>query len=239
MPITDDQHEGAARADTADRRTLPPLDERVTAAQLSDSLDSLEVRGQVLDGRIRPLRGGSRIVGRARTIRFEPVTRPAAEVYADPDPYRPFIEFMDGVRRDEVVVVATGGDERTAYWGELFSAAALGRGAVGLVCDSYTRDRGRVEALGFPVFSLGTRPLDYRGRMRIAGVQEPVVCAGVRVCPGDLVLAEDDGIVVVPAAAEEGAVERANRRAATESTVLRELLSGRTIGEVWDDHGVL
>ncbi|MGQ4513141.1 RraA family protein [Streptomyces sp. DW26H14] len=233
MAITDDQQDPAAH------RGLPPLDERVTAAQLSDSLDSFQVRGQVLDGRVRPLQKGVRVVGRARTIRFEPVTSPAEEVYAEPDPYRPFIDFMAGVRRDEVVVVATGGDERTAYWGELFSAAALGQGAVGVVCDSYTRDRGKVEALGFPVFSLGTRPLDYRGRMRIAAAQQPVVCAGVRIAPGDLVVAEDDGIVVVPARIEAVAVERANQRAATESTVLEELLSGRTIGEVWDEHGVL
>lgn len=215
------------------------LDERVTSAQLSDSLDADGVRGYVMDGRVAALRRGHRVAGTARTIRFEPVTEPAETAYRHPDPYREFITFMDGVRDGDVIIVATGGDERTAYWGELFSAAARGSGAVGVICDGFTRDRARIEALDFPVFSIGTRPIDFRARMRVAGHQEPVVCGGVEVHPGDLVLGDDDGVVVAPVAARPAAVARANERAATESTVLRELLDGRSIGEVWAAHGVL
>ncbi|WP_210414805.1 RraA family protein [Microlunatus elymi] len=222
---------------------LPPssavLDDRVTSAQLSDSLDALGERGHVMSAAIRPLRPGARIVGRARTIRFEPIAEPAEVVYQNPDPYRPFIEFMDGVQQGDMIVVGTGGDQRSAYWGELFSAAAIGRGAIGVICDSYTRDRPKVEALGFPVFSAGTRPLDYRARMRIESTQQPITCADVQVSPGDLVLADDDGIVVVPEAVREQTVRRANERATTESTVLDELLGGRTLGEVWNAYGVL
>ena len=235
MASTDTIHSRSAEGEDL----TAALDDRVTAAQLSDSLDSIGARGNVLEGQVRPLRSGNRMVGIARTIRFEPVSGAIDEVYSEPDPYRTFIDFMAGVQPGDVIVIATGGDERTAYWGELFSAAAIGRGALGVVCDGYTRDRDKVEALGFPVFSLGTRPLDYRGRMRIASVQEPVLCAGVPVSPGDLVLAEDDGIVVVPDAVRSEAVELANTRARTESTVLQELLGGKSIGEVWDRYGVL
>ena len=220
-------------------RSRAELDARVTSDQLSDSLDALGVRGQVMTGDIGALQRPARIAGPARTIRFEPITTSVEAAYRTADPYRPFIEFMDGVQPGEVIVVSTGGDRRTAYWGELFSAAALGRGAVGVVCDSYTRDRPKVEALGFPVFSAGTRPLDYRARMQIVAAQLPVRCGDVDVAPGDLVLADTDGIVVVPDGVHEPAVSRANQRAGTESSVLDQLLAGRSIGEVWTTYGVL
>jgi 4-hydroxy-4-methyl-2-oxoglutarate aldolase len=224
---------------TVTRTGLPALSDAVTAAQLADSLDAIGVRNQVLDGAIRPLVPGHRIAGSARTIRFGPVTKPPETAYAEPNPYDDFIAFMDGVEPGDVIVVATGGDGRTAYWGELFSAAAIGHGAAGVICDSYTRDRAKVTALGFPVFSTGTRPIDFRARMRVTGIQVPVTLGGVRVGPGDLVLAEDDGIVAVPADLIGRATELANARAATESTVLQELLAGHTIGDVWRRHGVL
>jgi 4-hydroxy-4-methyl-2-oxoglutarate aldolase len=224
---------------TATSTGLPALSDAVTAAQLSDSLDAIGVRDQVLDGSIRPLVPGYRIAGPARTIAFEPVTEATEVAYAEPNPYDEFIAFMDGVQPGDVIVVATGGDGRTAYWGELFSAAAIGRGAAGVICDSYTRDRAKVAALGFPLFSTGTRPIDFRARMRVAAIQAPVMLGGVRVGPDDLLLAEDDGIVAVPARVIGQATELANTRAATESTVLQELLAGHTIGDVWRRHGVL
>jgi len=224
---------------TATRTGLPVLSDAVTAAQLSDSLDAIGVRNQVLDGAIRPLVPGHRIAGSARTISFGPVTEAPESAYAEPNPYDDFIAFMDGVEPGDVIVVATGGDGRTAYWGELFSAAAIGRGAAGVICDSYTRDRAKVTALGFPVFSIGTRPIDFRARMRVTGAQVPVTAGGVHVGPGDLILAEDDGIVAVPAALTARVADLANARAARESAVLEELLAGRTIGDVWRRHGVL
>ncbi|NUR84098.1 MAG: RraA family protein, partial [Nonomuraea sp.] len=138
-----------------------------------------------------------------------------------------------------VIVVATGGSARSAYWGELFSAAAKGRGAAGMVCDGYARDRAKVLALDFPVFALGTRPIDYRARMRVVAVQEPVTCAGVRVVPGDLVVAEDDGIVAVPGTVEAEVVSAANARARAESDVLTDLLAGASLREVWQRHRIL
>lgn len=209
------------------------LDARVAAAQVSDSLDEAGARGQVLDASIRPLRDGMRAVGRARTVRF------AAAEEAGEDPYDDMIEFIDSVRPGEVVVIAAGGSSRSAYWGELFSAAAIGRGAAGLVCDGYARDRAKVLALGFPVFALGTRPIDYRARMRVVATQTPVTCGGVRIAAGDLMVAEDDGIVAVPRHLEPDVVARANARIATESDVLADLLGGAGLREVWQRYRVL
>ncbi|MEV0589043.1 RraA family protein [Nonomuraea sp. NPDC050310] len=205
----------------------------VAAAQVADSLDEAGVRGQVLHPAIRPLRAGMRALGRARTVQFAPAEE------AGPDPYDDMIDFIDSVRPGEVVVIAAGGSARSACWGELFSAAAKGRGAAGVVCDGYVRDRAKVLALDFPVFALGTLPVDYRARLRVVAVQQPVTCGGVRIAPGDTVLAEDDGLVAVPRAVEAEVVALANQRAATESTVLAELLAGSGLREVWERHRVL
>ncbi|WP_327087966.1 RraA family protein [Nonomuraea sp. NBC_01738] len=209
------------------------FDERVTAAQVSDSLDESGLRHQVLDAGIRPLAQGMRAVGPARTVQFAPTIK------AGPDPYDDMIEFIDSIRPGEVIVISSGDFGRSAYWGELFSAAAKGRGASGVVCDSFARDRAKVLDLDFPVFCRGTRPIDYRARMRVVATQTPVLCGGVVISPGDVVVAEDDGIVSVPADLREKVSALANARAAKENDVLTDLLAGASLREVWDRYGVL
>jgi regulator of RNase E activity RraA len=93
--------------------------------------------------------------------------------------------------------------------------------------------------MGFAVFASGTRPLDFRARMEITGTSRPVVCGGVLVHPGDLIVADDDGVVVVPADVEVQAIGLANDKAGTETTVLDELRNGGTLRSVWDRHRVL
>lgn len=213
--------------------TTIALDAAVTVAMVSDSLDALGARRQVLAQGLSPLVAGVRFAGRARTVRFAPVDE-------DSDaPYDEAIALIDGISHGDVVVAATGGSMRSAYWGELFSAAALGRGAAGLVCDGPVRDTARIRRIGLPVVALGARPVDFRARMRIVEVQRPVECAQVLVRPGDLVVGDDDGVVVVPQHLEEVAVKAANARAAAESAILAELLAGASMRRVWEEHGVL
>ena len=209
---------------------MEQLDPRVTGAQLADALDSIGHRDQVLAGRFVPLTLASRAVGRAATL----------DTDEDQDePYGAAVAFIDALEAGSMVVIATGQSTRSAFWGELFSSAAIGRGATGVVCDSYIRDTPKIARLGFPAFARGARPIDYRARMEIVGSDRPVTCAGVRVQPGELVLADADGVVVVPRAAEAEAISRANERAARESSVLEELRAGATLRSVWDRHRVL
>ncbi len=200
---------------------------------MSDALDAAGRRDQVLTAAIRPLVKGMRASGRAATVGFGPVDQ-------DTDtPYDGVIAFIDGLERGAVVVAGTGPSERAAFWGELFSAAALGRGAAGLVCDGYIRDTPGIEELGFPAFAPGSRPIDMRARMEVTAHDVPLECGGVTVAPGDLVLADDDGVVVVPQEVEAEVLERAREKADRESTVYGELLGGATLRDVWDRHGVL
>lgn len=211
-----------------------PGDERLTAAIISDSCDAAGLRSQVLRERLAPVAPGMRAIGRARTVRFAP------SLADDPDdPYRDAIGFIDGIGRGQMIVIATDRSDDSAFWGELFSAAAIGAGAVGVVTDGNLRDTDRIAALGFPAFSRSRRPIDYRARMRIVDVDAPVMIDGVRIETGDVLIADDDGVVVVPTSHEVQVLDLARQRASRESTVLEELLAGESLRTVWDRHRVL
>ena len=210
------------------------LDLRVRSAMVSDSLDVLGVRNNAMDIRVSELRPDMRAVGLAATVKFVPDSK-----YDQKDPYGDGIDFLDTLQVGEIAVLSTGGDCLSAFWGELFYAAAKGRGATGVVADGPLRDTQQVVALDFPAFGQGSRTYDYKGRMRIEAIRIPVICGGVQVNPGDGVIADSDGIIVVPAEHLAKVSELANTRAATEKTVLQDLLSGKSVREVWNAYGVL
>jgi 4-hydroxy-4-methyl-2-oxoglutarate aldolase len=211
-----------------------PGDERITTAILSDSLDECGLRGGVLEQRLASLVPGSRAFGRAATARFVP-----GETDEPDDPYRSAIDFIGGLQAGELVVIATEESNASAFWGELFSAAAIGAGAIGVVTDGNLRDSARIAALGFPAFARSRRPIDYRRRMAIADTGQSVTLGGVSIAAGDLVMADDDGVVVIPREHEADVLAAARRRAAGESTVLMELLAGESLRTVWDRHRIL
>jgi len=205
----------------------------LSAAGVSDSLDAIGMRNQVLTSGLQPLSRGSRIAGRAATVQFAPTETDSAQ------PYAAAIEFIDSLTPGSVPVIATNSDGRTAYWGELFSAAAIGRGAVGTICDGPARDTAKIRKLGYPVFAANSRPIDFRARMMIVSAGAPVRCGGGLVTPGDLIIGDDDGIVVVPRPVEAEVLSLAFARASTEQTVLDELLAGTALQVVWDRWKVL
>ena len=210
------------------------LDPRVRTAMVSDSLDVVGIRNNAMDASIRALRPDMRAVGFAATIAFEPSSE-----FDQRDPYGAAIDFLDTLNPGQLAVVATGGRNDSAFWGELFSAAAKGRGATGMVCDGPLRDTEAVVGLGFNVFGASNRPIDYKGRMRVASVGTSVICGGVEVHPGDAVIADADGVVVVPKIHIDRVFELANARAQNEKSVLKDLLAGKSVREVWDAYGVL
>jgi 4-hydroxy-4-methyl-2-oxoglutarate aldolase len=209
-------------------------DERLSTPMISDSLDSLGFRDQALRSRLAPLVPGSRLLGRASTVQFAP------SPVDNPDgPYDDAISYIDSLVEGDIAVIATGANRSTAYWGELFSAAAIGRSVAGVITDGNVRDSPKIEALGLPVFSAGRGPEDFRARMRIVAVHTKVCLLGVDVDHGDLIMADDDGVVVIPQSIESEVLRAARTRASTESNVLADLLSGASLRTVWDKYKVL
>jgi regulator of RNase E activity RraA len=210
---------------------------RLYTPVVSDVLDSLGIRGQVMHHRLRPLlpdRERCGFVGRARTVRWMDT-----DYTVEGDPYGLEIDFMDSLKPGDVAVHSTDYGCMNAPWGELMSTIARRNGAAGCVCDSQIRDCLRIIQLGFPVYYAGIRPLDSQGRGRVMAYDVPVRCGEVLVHPGDLVFADFDGIVVVPRRAEAHALELAAEKAGKETDARRELLQGKTLREVYAKYRVL
>ncbi len=219
---------------SSDKQNNLIADARLTTTNISDSLDKFGYRSQVLVRRLVGLQPDQRIFGRARTVQFESTDE------IDPaKPYDDMINFIDSIAGAEIVVIATGESNLSAVWGELFSAAAKARGALGMITDGNIRDSEKITEVNFPVFSIGRRPIDYRGRMVVTGSQIPVLVEGVWISPGDLLMADNDGVVVIPSEIEESVLKAARERVMTESTVLQELKAGSTLRQVWERNRVL
>jgi regulator of RNase E activity RraA len=208
---------------------------RLYTAVLSDVLDELGYRDQAMPPSIRPLDDTLVMVGFARTGIYREVYR----VVPDQNPYELEIALIDDLTRDEVAVFGCGGSSRIAPWGELLTTAARARGAVGCVTDGFVRDIRQIRALAFPVFHGGIAPLDSRGRGMVAEIDVPIRCAGVAVAPGDLVVGDADGVIVVPQAVEADAVRRAFDKVDSEDHTRDELAAGVKLGEVFAKYRVL
>jgi regulator of RNase E activity RraA len=204
-------------------------------AVISDMLDGLGLRNQVMRPLVRPINPSSApvLVGRAATV----VVAPQFEVVAQP--YTNQIAAIDALSPDDVVVIATGGNDEIAVWGELFSNAAMARGARGIITDGCHRDTRMIQDLGFPVFSRGSRPVDISGRGTVISHGRPIEVAGVRVEPGDVVFAEIDGIAVIPQAVADEVVARAFEKVAKEDGAREDLRNGALLAEVWARYKVL
>lgn len=214
---------------------LSEIRETLFTAVLSDCLDHVGVRAQALPARIRPLDDGSVMVGRARTAVFMEVWHVEDGI----NPYELEIALIDSLREDEIPVFACSNPERIAPWGELLSTAAQVRGAAGALMDGCVRDIKAIRAMGFPVFHQGVAPLDSRGRGRVMALDVPIACAGVAVSPGDLVVGDADGVVVIPREVEGEVVRLAFEKVKGERSTLADLRRGDTLAEVFARYGIL
>lgn len=132
----------------------------------------------------------------------------------------------------EVVVLAAGGERGRAHCGGILAAAARRRGLAGVVVDGAVRDRAELERTGLPVFHLGTSPLKPRKDGPVQ-LRVPIEVAGRRVEPGDLVAADADGVLVVPADEADRLLAAADALEARERNILAELEAGRTTIEIY------
>ena len=199
---------------------------------LSDALDRAGHRRRCLGPDIVAL-SGSRLEGRAFPFVVERAERPAET------PYRGLLAALDAVPAGGVVIVPGGRATDAALFGELMATACLARGAVGAVCEGYVRDLGDVRALGFALFGCGTVPYDMDGRLEVVGHDRAIEIDGVTIEPGALVVADDDGVVVVPADVEGEVVAAAREKASKEGDFRAAVAAGMSTAEAYERFGVL
>lgn len=179
------------------------------AALVSDILDGLGLRSQCPTPGLTPMGPGISLIGYAFTVASEVVQTAPAE------PYVGLLQALDTISLDDIWVVSS--NSQAALWGELTSTASQARGARGAVCDGYVRDAQMVREIGFPVFSRGRSPMDANGRMEIIEPNDATGLGGVKVFRGDLIVADEDGVAVIPAGITEQVVAAALDKSTAES----------------------
>src|SRR6516164_2468364 len=199
---------------------------------VGDILDELGFTHQFLPQPIQPAREEMKLAGRAMPVLM-------IDVFGkQKHPFGKLTEALDQLQPGEIYL-AGGGDMRCAYWGEILTAAAKKRGAVGAVINGFHRDTPKVLEQDWPVFSRGRFAQDSGVRTQVADYRCPIEVGQVSVQAGDLVFGDLDGVVIVPKAVEAEVIERALAKARGEKLVRKEIENGMSSTAAFKKYGIL
>ena len=206
---------------------------------IGDVLDSHGYTRQYLPPEVRPLFRGAQVVGRAMTVLEADATGRRIHAEDRDAAFGLMFDALDSLQQGEIYV-CTGSSAPYACWGELMSTRALRLGATGAVIGGYSRDTTAIEKLGFPVFSYGPYGQDQGVRGRVIDYRCPIEFSnGVRVEPGDIVVGDIDGVVVVPRSVEQEIIPAALQKVRDENMIAKKIREGMPTREVWDRYGVM
>ncbi len=193
---------------------------------VTDAMD----RAGVMHSAIK-LRCGGKLAGPAVTVRLYPGD------LVDP------LEALTVAAAGDVVVVDAAGETETSVWGGLMAGLGRQRGLAGAVVDGAVRDIDEARDLGFTLYSRAVGPLAshtaFSGRREPIEVNVPIHCGGVVVSPGDIVVADEIGVVVVPLADADAVLRRAREQAEREEATRRRIREGRSVDELLAEFGRL
>ncbi|MCJ7533253.1 MAG: hypothetical protein MUO64_19810 [Anaerolineales bacterium] len=188
-------------------------------------------RAGVMRSYIRPLSSTTRFVGPALTVRLEPGNQVDC------------LDALSVAQEGDVVVVDAAGETETSIWGGLMSGLCKMKGVVGAVVDGAIRDTDETRDLGFFIFSKAIVPRSthspYSGRMEPIEINVPIQCAGVLVNPGDLVLGDEIGVVVIPLENAAEVLTKAREQADKEEKTRAKIREGKTVEQLLAEFGRL
>lgn len=213
--------------------SLQHIRDHMYSAVLCDALDSVGRTHQSPRTPFQQLTVPGIIAGRCRTTLW-------ADMYhQDPSPYELELQAVDSCEPDDVLIAAAGGSMRSGIWGELLTTAVRNGGCVGAIIDGAARDVEKIRAMNFPVVARGTCIYDSQNRQRVIDRDVPVEIDGVVFSPGDLVVADEDGIVVVPQDVEAEVLQLAWNKVHAENEVRDAIRNGMKAVDAYEKFGVL
>lgn len=212
---------------------LIDLKEKLYVAVLSDVLDQLGYTHQCPRIPFNAYSGIPKLLGRCKTTLW-------ADGYdVDQNPYEMELQAIDSCQPDDILICAAGGSTRSGIWGELLSTAARNSGCVGVIVHGAVRDVDKMKEMGFPVFATSRNPYDSKNRQRVIEVDVTVEIDGVRFHPGDLVMVDEDGMVVIPQEVEEQVIAGALQKIDAENISRDAIKNGMKASEAYKKYGVL
>ena len=198
---------------------------KLDSSTISDALDRLGIAGQCLN--IKPRDPRFRLTGRAFTLLYRPVGKPAGTVG----------DFIDDVAPGSVVVIDNGGRENATVWGDILTEIAHRRGLAGTVIDGACRDTALCMELGYPVYSRSFSMRTGKDRVQLDAMEITVDIGDARVSPGDLMRGDADGVVVIPRAYEAEILSIAEKIAEAEEAIRNSVREGKRLDQARKEFG--
>ena len=203
--------------------------EKLKKIPVSSALGHLRPIGNscYMDRKIRPLQPDTVFAGPALTVRWVAYREDVKESYS----YDKMYDVADMIKPNDVVVIDAMGLMRgeVGIWGDCIMTGLVSKGASGIVVDGLIRDGATIRRFGYPVFCRGVSPILPRGTIIPAEINTPINCGGVYVRPGDVILADYDGVLVIPREMADKVAEEASKREDFEETVLFMLRHGEPL----------
>jgi regulator of RNase E activity RraA len=219
------------RQQTPDPKILQGFKDLLKVYSPSCVVADSQERAGVMRSYLRPISIETRFVGPALTVRLEPGNQVDC------------LDALSVAQDGDVIVVDAAGETETSIWGGLMSGLCKMKGVVGAVVDGAIRDTDETRDMGFFIFSKAIVPRSthspYSGRMDPIEVNVPIQCAGVLVRPGDLVLGDEIGVVVVPLENAADILEKARQQAEKEEKTRAKIREGKTVEELLAEFGRL
>ncbi|WP_313558452.1 fumarylacetoacetate hydrolase family protein, partial [Miniimonas arenae] len=217
----------------AAQRSQPTLDpalraklESVPVAGLSAQLRRRGLNAVSIDG-VRPLHPDRKLVGTARTLRFVPLREDLFDSHGGG--YNAQKRTFDAVADGEVIVIEARGEAGSGTLGDVLAIRAHARGAAGIVTDGGVRDVDAVRAVGIPVYTVGAHPA-VLGRRHVPWEGDvTIACGGATVQPGDIVVGDADGVVVIPPGIAEAVVDAAIAQEAEDAWIAGQVAAGHAV----------
>ena len=215
----------------------------IYSAAIYDILEEMGMPNQCLDLGIKPIDRDMRVAGPAFTISGHPDPVTDQEYIDKGNQGLIDFEYIDHMYPGCVVAISAGGEDRAGHWGELMSTAAKAAGAVGAVMDGGCRDGQLVlEIEDWSLFTRYMSPIEGRMRYRVRDYLKPVAMRGaltnqVRVDPGDWIVGDMDGVLVIPQDKVDVVLVEAERRKSTETQARNDIKNGESIKTVLDRYG--
>ncbi|WP_280193858.1 fumarylacetoacetate hydrolase family protein [Nocardia farcinica] len=207
----------------------PELREKLMTAPVAGLSQALRKRGLnnvAIDG-VHAMRPGTKLVGTAKTLRFVPNREDLFRSHGGG--YNAQKRAFDAVAPGEVIVIEARGERGSGTLGDVLALRAKARGAAGIVTDGGVRDYAAVAEIGVPVFSQGPHPA-VLGRKHVPWeVDVAVACGGATVLPGDVIVGDDDGVIVIPADIAEEVVDAALAQETEDAWVAEQVAAGHPV----------